>query len=99
MATVAIMPLFAQAAEPEVEADIESITIIPTIDNDSNDQISEAGTLGVIDRTRTSSGLLDTSTDVDLFSFTVTAGQRISFDALTGASGSDRFTEGTLPAN
>lgn len=49
-------------------------------DDDSNDQISGAGTVGTMNRTVTGPGVIGAPTDVDLFSFTVAAGQRISFD-------------------
>ena len=49
-------------------------------DNDPDDQISGAATLGAINQTVARSGAIDAATDVDIFSFSVTTGQRISFD-------------------
>ncbi len=49
-------------------------------DSDPNDQISGAGTIGTLNETVTRPGTIDTATDVDLFSFIVAPGQRISFD-------------------
>jgi len=48
--------------------------------DDPDDQISGAATLGAINQTVTRSGAIDAATDVDIFSFSVTPGQRISFD-------------------
>src|SRR6266567_1920063 len=48
--------------------------------NDPNDQISEAISLGSVTETLTGTGTIDSTTDVDMWSFTVAAGQRISFD-------------------
>jgi pimeloyl-ACP methyl ester carboxylesterase len=50
------------------------------VGDDPNDQISEAAFIGAITRTRTFSGQLNSPTDVDMVSFTVSGGQRISFD-------------------
>lgn len=47
---------------------------------DSDDQISEATSLGATTDTLTTSGTISVSTDADLVSFTVTAGQRLEFD-------------------
>ena len=49
-------------------------------DGDPDDQISGAVAIGAVNRSITRSGAVDTPTDVDIFSFSVTAGQRISFD-------------------
>src|SRR6267142_2180228 len=49
-------------------------------DLDPDDQISEAIALGALTQTRSTTNQIDTSTDVDLFSFSVAAGQKISFD-------------------
>ena len=48
---------------------------------DPNDQLSEAVNMGAITATpRTELGTIDNAKDVDMFRFTVTAGQRLSFD-------------------
>ena len=48
---------------------------------DTDDQISEAFSLGEVSAVRTKSGAsIESATDVDMFSFTVSAGQRVSFD-------------------
>ena len=47
---------------------------------DPNDQISEAQALGAMTIDRAVTGTIDVGTDVDMFSFSVTAGQRIAFD-------------------
>lgn len=62
------------------EADNEYTKTITVVDDDPNDEISGAGTLGALNQTLTAPGVIDGPTDVDLFSFTVAAGQRISFD-------------------
>src|SRR4051812_25649495 len=54
-------------------------TVAPT-DLDPDDQISEALPLGAMTQTRSGQNTIDTSTDVDLFSFAVAANQKISFD-------------------
>jgi pimeloyl-ACP methyl ester carboxylesterase len=72
------------------ESDNEYTKTISVVDDDPNDQISGAGTLGAIGRTITAPGTVDASTDVDLFSFTVVAGQRISFD-IDQTSGLDSY--------
>lgn len=48
--------------------------------NDPDDQMSEARNLGSVTSSRAVSGTIDSSTDVDMFRFTATAGQRLSFD-------------------
>src|SRR5213080_4032124 len=53
---------------------------ITPADLDPDDQISEAINLGVLTQTRSTTNQTDTSTDVDLFSFSVAANQKISFD-------------------
>lgn len=50
------------------------------VGNDPNDQISEATSIGAMTQTRTFTDQLNSPTDVDMVSFTVSAGQRISFD-------------------
>ncbi|MBI5761885.1 MAG: pre-peptidase C-terminal domain-containing protein, partial [Planctomycetales bacterium] len=50
-------------------------------DSDPDDQLTEAIALGSLTETRTRTGeSVSVDTDVDLYSFTVTAGQRITFD-------------------
>ncbi|MBI3879675.1 MAG: DVUA0089 family protein, partial [Verrucomicrobia bacterium] len=62
-----------------------------TIVDDSNDQISEAIAFGAITQTRTNLGTIGSPTDVDMFSFTVQAGQRISFDIDQASAGFDSY--------
>jgi pimeloyl-ACP methyl ester carboxylesterase len=50
------------------------------ITDDPDDQISGAAEIGAVDRTIARSGAIDAATDVDIFSFSVAPGQRISFD-------------------
>jgi pimeloyl-ACP methyl ester carboxylesterase len=47
---------------------------------DADDQLSEARPLGAMSVDRAFSAAIDNSSDVDMFSFAVTAGQRIAFD-------------------
>lgn len=47
---------------------------------DRDDQIGEAVASGAMTQTRSNTGEIGSPTDADLFSFTVAAGQRISFD-------------------
>src|SRR5688500_18537713 len=56
------------------------LSTITLSDLDPDDQISEAAALGAMALTRSAQNQLDVSTDVDLFSFSVAAGQKISFD-------------------
>ncbi len=56
------------------------LSSISSTDLDPDDQISEALPLGALMQTRSSTNQIDSSTDVDLFSFSVAAGQKISFD-------------------
>lgn len=66
--------------------------VIGGMANDPDDTIAEASSAGAIGTTRTSSGGIDDATDVDIVSFTVVAGQRVSFDVdLPGGSGLDGF--------
>ncbi len=58
----------------------ENVGAFTTLAADLNDQISEATPLGSITQTLSATGAIDSATDVDIFSFTVAAGQRISFD-------------------
>ena len=48
--------------------------------SDPNDQISEAINMGPTGSAHTELGTIDSPTDVDMFRFTVTAGQRVGFD-------------------
>ncbi len=59
-----------------------SATTLPVADDgDPNDQISEAIDLGELTTVRQSQEMsIDPATDVDLFRFTVEAGQRVGFD-------------------
>jgi len=60
--------------------------------DDANDQISEAVPLGSITQTWTGQGTIDLPTDVDMWSFDVIAGQRISLDVdRPSGSGLDSF--------
>jgi len=52
----------------------------PEFDDDSNDEISEAIWLGAVNTYQSSTGSIDNPTDVDLWGFTVTAGQKVAFD-------------------
>ena len=72
---------------------------------DPNDSISEAADLGALTQDRSSSGYsVDPGTDVDMFSFTVDAGQTVGFDVdRTSGSNLDSFlrifeADGTLIA-
>ena len=56
-------------------------------DSDPDDAIDQAAPLGAITATRQSSGRIDPADDVDMFSFTVAAGQRIAFDIDNPAGG------------
>jgi hypothetical protein len=56
------------------------LSTLITTDLDPDDQIAEAISLGTLAQTRSATNQNDTSTDVDLFSFSVAPGQRISFD-------------------
>jgi hypothetical protein len=48
--------------------------------DDLDDQISEAISIGAMTRTYPITNSIASGTDVDMFSFSVVAGQRISFD-------------------
>ncbi|NBV44855.1 MAG: hypothetical protein EBR86_04265 [Planctomycetia bacterium] len=65
------------------------ITSLTAADPDPDDQISEAVALGTIGVTesRSVSNMIANATDVDLFSFTVVAGQKLSFDIDRPAGG------------
>ncbi len=54
-------------------------SLTPT-DLDPDDQISEATGLGALIQSRSTQNQIDSSTDVDIFSFAVSANQKISFD-------------------
>ncbi|MCK9420319.1 MAG: DUF1566 domain-containing protein [Nitrospirae bacterium] len=51
-----------------------------TVTDDPNDQISEAVSLGYTTQALVRDGTIDLSTDVNMYSFTVLAGQRIGLD-------------------
>ena len=53
---------------------------VSLITDDPDDQISGAAAIGAIHQTFARSGAIDAATDVDMFSFSVAPGQRISFD-------------------
>ena len=68
-----------------------SLTLTPVV-SDPDDQISEATDLGAISGTVTRTGLaIDSGTDVDMFRFTLTAGQRLSYDIDATSQGYDSF--------
>ena len=73
------------------ETDNEYTKIINVADDDPNDQISGAVALGAMTQTRTNSGAIDSPTDVDIYSITVQAGQRISFDIDQTSAGFDSY--------
>lgn len=54
-------------------------SIVPT-DTDPDDQIAEAINLGALTQTRSTQNTIDIATDADLFSFSVAANQKITFD-------------------
>ena len=57
------------------------VTPFVTTSTDTDDQIIEAASFGAISTTRSTSGYsIQSATDVDMFSFSVTAGQRVQFD-------------------
>jgi hypothetical protein len=56
------------------------LSAVVAVDLDPDDQVSEAASLGALTQTRSAINQIDNSTDVDLFSFSVAAGQKISFD-------------------
>src|SRR4051794_10393090 len=58
--------------------------------DDRNDHLSGALALGAVSRTVTATGTIDAATDVDMFAFTVRAGQRASFD-IDQTSGLDSY--------
>lgn len=59
--------------------------------DDLNDQIVEAPAIGTLDQTRSENGTIDSPTDVDIFSFAILAGQRISFDIDQTSAGFDSY--------
>ena len=72
------------------ETDNEFSKTILIVDDDPDDQISGAFGLGVVEKTLSRSGALDSSTDVDMVSFAVLSGQRLSFD-IDGSTGWDPY--------
>ncbi len=65
------------------------LTLTPV--GDLDDQIAEAVSLGAMTQTRTATGAIDLGTDVDMFSFTVTAGQRVTIDVDRPSGSLDSF--------
>jgi len=57
---------------------LEARLLLSTVEFDANDQIPEAYSLGDMQQTRATSELIEDTTDVDMFSFSVTAGQRVN---------------------
>ncbi len=72
------------------EDDNEFTKTITILDDDLNDQLSGALELGRVDHTITMPGGIDAPTDVDMFSFVVAVGQRVSFD-IDQTSGLDSY--------
>lgn len=62
------------------EGDNEYTKTITIQDDDPNDQLNQAILLGPMIQTQIGTGAIDSATDVDMYSFTVAADQRISFD-------------------
>jgi len=56
------------------------LSAVSATDTDPDDQIAEAISLGVLTQTRSTQNAIDITTDVDLYSFSVAAGQKITFD-------------------
>ena len=56
------------------------LSTVSAADIDPDDQIVEAINLGALSQTRSAQNSIDIGTDVDLFSFSVAAGQKITFD-------------------
>jgi hypothetical protein len=69
-----------------VSAQIETLeprcllSSIAPADTDPNDQVGEAIALGALSQTRSTQNTIDIATDVDLYSFSVAGGQKITFD-------------------
>ena len=60
---------------------VTPVTPFTTTVNDTDDQISEAQNLGALPAIRSLTGkTIELATDVDMFTFTVNAGQRVTFD-------------------
>jgi pimeloyl-ACP methyl ester carboxylesterase len=72
------------------EGDNEYTKTITVIDDDPNDQLAGAVVLGAINSTTTNAGTIGAPTDVDVFAFSVVAGQRVSFD-IDQTSGLDSY--------
>src|SRR3954470_3185506 len=53
---------------------------IAPADLDPDDQIAETVSLGAMTQTRSNQNQIDSATDVDLFSFSIAANQKITFD-------------------
>jgi pimeloyl-ACP methyl ester carboxylesterase len=70
---------------------VDDVSIV-ALAGDDNDQIGEAISGGPLTHTIIGGGTINPGTDVDMWSFTVTAGQRISFDIdLPGGSAFDSY--------
>ncbi len=67
-----------------------TLTLTPIV-NDADDQIAEAINLGAMTQNRSASGSINVGVDVDMFRFTVTAGQRIQFDVDRPSGSLDSF--------
>lgn len=59
---------------------VAQVIQVAALVNDPNDQISEAINMGATGSAHTELGTIDSPTDVDMFGFTVTAGERVFFD-------------------
>lgn len=69
-----------QVVDESVEGDNVFTKTIEIVDDDLNDQINGAHTLGTVNSTLTMPGGIDAATDVDIFAVIVSANQRVSFD-------------------
>ena len=70
---------------------VDDVSVL-ALAGDSNDQVSEAIALGAITETMIATGTINPGTDVDMWSFTVAAGQQIAFDIdLPGGSAFDSY--------
>src|SRR5215211_8073736 len=76
---VLFRPNNAKSQTTSLVEDLTDDIRVPVAD-DPNDQISEAVAFGSMAQSRVGTGTIDVPADVDLWSFNVVAGQRISFD-------------------
>lgn len=74
-----LLNAFAPDAWRELEP-LEPRVMMAATPIDSNDQIREAVVAGVMSTTRVVNGVMDATTDVDVISFNVSAGQTIALD-------------------